>query len=286
MTQAGLWQGSRSGSAKALQGRSGRQDCRRSGDRVGPGAQRAQWGWRAGAAPAAQVHRPLPEPSWPARPTAAELLGEIRTPRDHQGQGSKNIASGIASILATFNTPQVSITDMHGSLLGWSAPDRSGSRARAKHRLHTAQRCSDAPPGHVPWHESQCASRSGLGRESAIRSEAIGLGFIIRDVTPVPQNGCRPRKKRRVWLPVAFAATTLLALISVTLYGSPHCSSRSHQPSSGADLRSDQIPGRRNYGPGCGPKSSQNHRLWAGLLEKQKLRYYYYGLLERQFRGV
>src|SRR5882724_9193657 len=127
-----------------------------------------------GAAPAAEAPKPA-EGAAPAAavaaPTAAELLADdLAGKKIIKAKGAKNISTGIANILATFNNTQVTITDMHGNLIGWSSAGRVGFKG------------------------------SGSGRESAIRAlQAIGLEITtIKDVTPVPHNGCRPRKKRRV----------------------------------------------------------------------------------------
>jgi small subunit ribosomal protein S11 len=140
-----------------------------------------------------------------AAPTAAELLGEDPNAKKIiKAKGSKNIASGIANILATFNNTQVSITDMHGNLLGWSSAGRVGFKGSRKSTAFAAQQVAQDAARQAMSHgmkEVEVRVKGpGSGRESAIRAlQAIGLEIsIIRDVTPVPHNGCRPRKKRRV----------------------------------------------------------------------------------------
>jgi small subunit ribosomal protein S11 len=140
-----------------------------------------------------------------AAPTAAELLGEDPNAKKIiKAKGSKNITSGIANILATFNNTQVCITDMHGNLLGWSSAGRVGFKGSRKSTAFAAQQVAQDAARQAMSHgmkEVEVRVKGpGSGRESAIRAlQAIGLEIsIIRDVTPVPHNGCRPRKKRRV----------------------------------------------------------------------------------------
>ena len=119
-------------------------------------------------------------------------------------EGAKNITVGIANILATFNNTQVTITDMHGNLLGWSSAGRVGFKGSRKSTAYAAQQVAQDAARQAMSHgmkEVEVRVKGpGSGRESAIRAlQAIGLEIsVIRDVTPVPHNGCRPRKKRRV----------------------------------------------------------------------------------------
>ena len=138
-------------------------------------------------------------------PTAAELLGEDPNAKKIiKAKGSKNITVGIANILATFNNTQVSITDMHGNLLGWSSAGRVGFKGSRKSTAFAAQQVAQDAARQAMSHgmrEVEIRVKGpGSGRESAIRAlQAIGLEIsTIKDVTPVPHNGCRPRKKRRV----------------------------------------------------------------------------------------
>ena len=138
-------------------------------------------------------------------PTAAELLGDdAATRKIVKAKGSKNIAVGIANILATFNNTNVSITDMHGNVLGWSSAGRVGFKGSRKSTAFAAQQVAQDAARQAMSHgmrEVEIRVKGpGSGRESAIRAlQAIGLEITaIKDVTPVPHNGCRPRKKRRV----------------------------------------------------------------------------------------
>ncbi|MEK7686225.1 MAG: 30S ribosomal protein S11 [Verrucomicrobiota bacterium] len=140
-----------------------------------------------------------------AAPTAAELLSEdAGAKKIIRAKGSKNIAVGIANILATFNNTIVSITDMHGNILGWSSAGRVGFRGSRKSTAFAAQQVAQDAARQAMSHgmrEVEIKVKGpGSGRESAIRAlQAIGLEIsCIKDVTPVPHNGCRPRKKRRV----------------------------------------------------------------------------------------
>jgi small subunit ribosomal protein S11 len=151
------------------------------------------------------------EPAKPAEtvaasaPTAAELLGEdANAKKIVRAKGAKNITVGIANILATFNNTQVTITDTQGNILGWSSAGRVGFKGSRKSTAFAAQQVAQDAARQAMSHgmrEIEVKVKGpGSGRESAIRAlQAIGLEITaIKDVTPVPHNGCRPRKKRRV----------------------------------------------------------------------------------------
>jgi small subunit ribosomal protein S11 len=140
-----------------------------------------------------------------AAPTAAELLGEDASAKKIvKAKGSKNITVGIANVLASFNNTLVSITDMHGNVLGWSSAGKVGFKGSRKSTAFAAQQVAQDAARQAMAHgmrEVEVKVRGpGSGRESAIRAlQAIGLEItVIKDCTPVPHNGCRPRKKRRV----------------------------------------------------------------------------------------
>ena len=163
---------------------------------------------KAGAAEGAKApagDAPAATPAVPVAPTAAELLGEDPNAKKIiKAKHAKNIAVGIAHILATFNNTQVTITDMHGNLLGWSTAGRVGFKGSRKSTAFAAQQVAQDAARQAMSHgmrEVEIRVKGpGSGRESAIRAlQAIGLEIsIIKDCTPVPHNGCRPRKKRRV----------------------------------------------------------------------------------------
>jgi small subunit ribosomal protein S11 len=156
-------------------------------------------------APAADAAKPADAAVVPAAPTAAELLGEdAGAKKIVKAKHAKNISVGIANILATFNNTQVTITDMHGNLIGWSTAGRVGFKGSRKSTAYAAQQVAQDAARQAMAHgmkEVEVRVKGpGSGRESAIRAlQAIGLEIsAINDVTPVPHNGCRPRKKRRV----------------------------------------------------------------------------------------
>jgi small subunit ribosomal protein S11 len=156
-------------------------------------------------APAADAAKPADAAVIPAAPTAAELLGEdAGAKKIVKAKHAKNISVGIANILATFNNTQVTITDMHGNLIGWSTAGRVGFKGSRKSTAYAAQQVAQDAARQAMAHgmkEVEVRVKGpGSGRESAIRAlQAIGLEIsAINDVTPVPHNGCRPRKKRRV----------------------------------------------------------------------------------------
>ncbi len=158
----------------------------------------------AAAAPGAPAAAPV-GPVAAAAPTAADLLGDDPNAKKIiKAKGSKNIAVGIANILATFNNTQVTITDMHGNILGWSSAGRVGFKGSRKSTAFAAQQVAQDAARQAMSHgmrEVEIKVKGpGSGRESAIRAlQAIGLEISsIKDVTPIPHNGCRPRKKRRV----------------------------------------------------------------------------------------
>ena len=161
-----------------------------------------------GATPAAEAPKPA-EGAAPvaavAAPTAAELLADdLAGKKIIKAKGAKNIVSGIANILATFNNTLVSITDMQGHVIGWSSAGRVWFKGSRKSTAYAAQQVAQDAARQAMSHgmrEIEVRVKGpGSGRESAIRAfQAIGLEITtIKDVTPVPHNGCRPRKKRRV----------------------------------------------------------------------------------------
>lgn len=155
---------------------------------------------------------PAPAPAAPAgpvaaaaAPTAADLLGDDPNAKKIvRAKGAKNVATGVAHVMATFNNTQVTITDMQGNLIGWSTAGRVGFKGSRKSTAFAAQQAAQDAARQAMSHGMRevevRVNGPGSGRESAIRAlQAIGLEITaIKDVTPVPHNGCRPRKKRRV----------------------------------------------------------------------------------------
>ena len=130
--------------------------------------------------------------------------GEADKPKIVKAKGSKNVTGGVAHVLATFNNTIVSITDLTGNVIGWSSAGKVGFKGSRKSTAYAAQlvaqdACRQAM-GHGLKEVEVLVKGPGAGRESAVRAiQAIGLDIsVIRDVTPVPHNGCRPPKQRRV----------------------------------------------------------------------------------------
>jgi len=155
----------------------------------------------AAEAPVAEASKPEGAPVAGSAPSAAELLGEDAAAKKIiKAKHAKNIVSGVANILATFNNTQVTITDLHGNLIGWSTAGRVGFKGSRKSTAYAAQQVAQDAARQAMAHgmkEVEIRVKGpGSGRESAIR--ALQEINAIKDVTPVPHNGCRPRKKRRV----------------------------------------------------------------------------------------
>ncbi len=121
-----------------------------------------------------------------------------------KAKGSKNVHTGIAHVQASFNNTIVSITDQNGGVIGWSSAGKVGFKGSRKSTAYAAQMvaqdaCRQAM-GHGLKEVEVRVKGPGAGRESAVRAiQAVGLEItVIKDVTPVPHNGCRPPKQRRV----------------------------------------------------------------------------------------
>ena len=129
---------------------------------------------------------------------------EVDKPKIVKAKGSKNVHSGVAHVLATFNNTIVTITDLKGNVIGWSSAGKVGFKGSRKSTAYAAQMvaqdASRQAMGHGLKEVEVLVRGPGAGRESAVRAlQAIGLDLtVIRDVTPVPHNGCRPPKQRRV----------------------------------------------------------------------------------------
>ena len=139
------------------------------------------------------------------QPTAEDLLKEeLGTIKVRKAKGSKNVTSGYANVLASFNNTIVSITDHKGAVIAWSSAGKCNFRGSRKSTAYAAQVVAQDAARNAMSHGLKDiqirVSGPGLGRDSAIRAlQAIGLEITsIVDVTPIPHNGCRPRKRRRV----------------------------------------------------------------------------------------
>lgn len=142
-----------------------------------------------------------------AAPAAENLsldADSIEAPKIVKAKGAKNIHSGIAHVYATFNNTICTITDLNGNVIGWSSAGKVGFKGSRKSTAYAAQLVAQDAARQAMGHglkEVQVLVKGpGAGRESAVRAlQAIGLDLtLIRDVTPVPHNGCRPPKQRRV----------------------------------------------------------------------------------------
>src|SRR5476651_1951970 len=139
------------------------------------------------------------------QPTAEDLLKEeMGAIKVRKAKGSKNVTSGVANVLASFNNTIVSITDLKGQVIAWSSAGKCNFRGSRKSTAYAAQVIAQDAARNAMSHGLKDivirVSGPGLGRDSAIRAlQAIGLEITsIVDVTPIPHNGCRPRKRRRV----------------------------------------------------------------------------------------
>jgi small subunit ribosomal protein S11 len=145
-----------------------------------------------------------PAPAATARENLSLSTDDIEKPKVVKAKGSKNIHTGIAHVLSTFNNTIVTITDMSGNVIGWSSAGKVGFKGSRKSTAYAAQMvaqdASRQAMGHGLKEVEVLVRGPGAGRESAVRAlQAVGLDLtVIRDVTPVPHNGCRPPKQRRV----------------------------------------------------------------------------------------
>jgi small subunit ribosomal protein S11 len=161
----------------------------------------------AAPAVAPEVVAPVAAEAAPERKeiTAKELLGEdVGEIKVRRAKGSKNITVGICHILATFNNTKVTITDANGNVISWGSAGRHQFRGSRKSTAYAAQVvCQEAAKlamAHGLKDVSVRVKGPGMGRDSAIRAlQVLGLNVTsILDTTPIPHNGCRPPKRRRV----------------------------------------------------------------------------------------
>ena len=131
-----------------------------------------------------------------AAPAAAERKGKKKT--------RKNVQTGIVFIQSTFNNTIITITDVSGNVLSWSSAGARGFKGSRKSTPFAAQVAAGDAAAKAMEHGlknvSVMVKGPGAGRESALRAlAAAGLKVtLIRDITPIPHNGCRPPKRRRV----------------------------------------------------------------------------------------
>jgi len=174
-----------------------------------PAAEGAAPAPAAAAEPKAKVVKPKKgkkeaEAKAAPAPISISLDDTIEPVKIVKAKGSKNISQGIAHVQASFNNTIVSVTDLRGGVIGWSSAGKCGFKGSRKSTAYAAQMvaqdaCRQAM-GHGLKEVEVRVKGPGAGRESAVRAmQAIGLDVtVIRDVTPVPHNGCRPPKQRRV----------------------------------------------------------------------------------------
>jgi small subunit ribosomal protein S11 len=128
------------------------------------------------------------------------VTGKSRTRRRER----KNIISGVAHVNATFNNTMITITDAQGNTIAWSSAGGMGFKGSRKSTPYAAQMAAEDAGRKAQEHGMKTLEVQikgpGSGRESALRAlQAVGFTITtIRDVTPIPHNGCRPPKRRRV----------------------------------------------------------------------------------------
>jgi small subunit ribosomal protein S11 len=116
----------------------------------------------------------------------------------------KNIQTGVAHIQSTFNNTHITITDVGGNTIAWASAGQQGFKGSRKSTPYAAQMAAEEAAKKAMEHGVRslgiCVKGPGAGRESALRAiQAAGIKItMIRDVTPIPHNGCRPPKRRRV----------------------------------------------------------------------------------------
>ena len=166
------------------------------------------------AAPVTAETKPAKKATKPSKPETAPAeaprenlsldADDVEKPKIVKAKGAKNVHSGIAHVYATFNNTIVTITDLNGNVIGWSSAGKVGFKGSRKSTAYAAQLvaqdASRQAMGHGLKEVQVLVKGPGAGRESAVRAlQAIGLDLtLIRDVTTVPHNGCRPPKQRRV----------------------------------------------------------------------------------------
>jgi small subunit ribosomal protein S11 len=169
----------------------------------------------------APAETPAAEKAAPAKPEApaeeapkapekkrdifAEIAGgEEEQIRIHKAKKSKNVQTGVVHIIATFNNTLVTVTDLNGNSIGWSSAGKMGFKGSRKSTAYAAQVVSQDACRQAMSHglkEVEVRVKGpGSGRESAVRAvQGLGINITaIKDVTPIPHNGCRPKKARRV----------------------------------------------------------------------------------------
>ena len=147
------------------------------------------------------VATPTPEQPLEQAPQEQQPTAEAKRVKV---KGQKHIPSGVAHVDASFNNTKVAISDMHGNMVAWCSAGRLGFKGSRKSTAYVAQQIgADAARRAVSLGMREVEVRlrgPGAGRESAVRGiVSAGLEIsLLKDVTPLPHNGCRPPKRRRV----------------------------------------------------------------------------------------
>ena len=136
--------------------------------------------------------------------TGEERTGEERTTPRGRRRDRKNVPRGRAYIQSTFNNTIITLTDLQGNTLAWSSAGATGVSGSRKATPYAAQIAAENAARRAMDHGLRevdvFIKGPGSGREAAVRAlQATGINLLsIRDITPIPHNGCRPRKRRRV----------------------------------------------------------------------------------------
>ena len=136
-------------------------------------------------------------------PNAVDLK-PVKRKKGVKSKHQFNVSNGVVHVEATFNNTKVSITDVHGNVMAWCAAGKVGFKGSRKSTAYAAQVVAvEAAKRAITYGLKEVevwVKGPGAGRESAVRGiAAAGLEIsLIKDVTPIPHNGCRPPKKRRV----------------------------------------------------------------------------------------
>lgn len=147
----------------------------------------------------AQEEAPAAAPAVAGAPATGEAAGAVR-----KKKGKKNVSNGIVYIAATFNNTIISVADATGAVIAWSSSGAKGFRGSRKNTPFAAQVAAEDAVRKAMEHGLRTVSVEvkgpGAGRESALRAiQAAGIRVSqIKDTTPIPHNGCRPPKRRRV----------------------------------------------------------------------------------------
>lgn len=156
------------------------------------------------AAPAAAPATPAPAAGVPATAAAVLAEGEAAPVKKQKLRGAKHVPFGIVHVLASFNNTIVTISDMRGAVIAWSSSGRGGFKGSRKSTAFAATVAAQEAARQAMAHGLQeveiRVQGPGAGRESAIRAiMSAGINInAIKDITPMPHNGCRARKRRRV----------------------------------------------------------------------------------------